>query len=64
MGNEAGNGTVFYDGYKAIKALDKSKRPVQYERPYKDRDGSLFDMDWNTDIIVPQYPSPARFKRM
>jgi len=62
MGNEAGNGTVFYDGYRAIKALDKSKRPVQYERPYKDRDGNLYDMDWNTDIIVPQYPSPARFK--
>ena len=62
MGNEAGNGTVFYEGYKAIKALDKSKRPVQYERSYKDRDGSLYDMDWNTDIIVPQYPSPERFE--
>lgn len=62
MGNEAGNGVVFYEGYKAIKALDKSKRPVQYERTYKDRDGNLFDMDWNTDIIVPQYPSPARFE--
>ena len=64
MGNEAGNGTNFYAGYKAIKANDKTKRPVQYERPYKDYDGSLYDMDWNTDIIVPQYPSPARFEEI
>ena len=64
MGNEAGNGTNFYAGYKAIKALDFIKRPVQYERPYKDRDGSLYDMDWNTDIIVPQYPSPGRLEQI
>ena len=64
MGNEAGNGANFYAGYKAIKANDKTKRPVQYERPYKNRDGNLFDMDWNTDIIVPQYPSPATFERI
>lgn len=64
MGNEAGNGVNFYAGYNAMKAMDKSKRPVQYERPYKDNDGSLFDMDWNTDIIVPQYPSPARFEQV
>jgi beta-galactosidase len=64
MGNEAGNGVNFYAGYNAIKANDKSKRPVQYERPYKDSDGSLYDMDWNTDIIVPQYPSPARFEEI
>jgi len=64
MGNEAGNGTNFYTGYKAIKAIDLTKRPVQYERPYKDRDGSLYDMDWNTDIIVPQYPSPGRFEQI
>lgn len=62
MGNEAGNGVNFYAGYKAMKAADIQKRPVQYERPYKDYDGSLFDMDWNTDIIVPQYPSPATFE--
>jgi beta-galactosidase len=62
MGNEGGNGVNFYAGYRAIKAADKTKRPVQYERPYKDEDGSLFDMDWNTDIIVPQYPSPATFE--
>ncbi|WP_242117511.1 glycoside hydrolase family 2 TIM barrel-domain containing protein [Aestuariivivens sediminicola] len=62
MGNEAGNGENFYKGYKAIKQHDKTKRPVQYERPYKDYDGSLYDMDWNTDIIVPQYPSPQTFE--
>lgn len=62
MGNEAGNGINFYEGYKAIKAHDVTKRPVQYERPYKDTDGNLLDMDWNTDIIVPQYPSPATFE--
>ena len=61
MGNEAGNGTVFYDGYNAIKALDKSKRPVQYERTYT-KGNSLYKMDKNTDIIVPQYPSPKTFE--
>lgn len=64
MGNEAGNGVNFFKGYDAIKANDNTKRPVQYERPYKDYDGSLYDMDSNTDIIVPQYPSPARFKEI
>jgi beta-galactosidase len=64
MGNEAGNGDNFYAGYNAIKANDKSKRPVQYERTYKDSDGSLYDMDWNTDIIVPQYPTPLLFEEI
>ncbi len=62
MGNEAGNGTNFYKGYDDIKANDDTKRPIQYERPYKDHDGSWYDMDVNTDIIVPQYPSPANFE--
>lgn len=62
MGNEAGNGVNFFKGYDAMKANDKTKRPVQYERPYKDYDGSLWDMDTNTDIIVPQYPTPATFE--
>lgn len=62
MGNEAGNGVNFYAGYKAIKEADVQKRPVQYERPYKDYDASDLDMDWNTDIIVPQYPSPGYFE--
>ena len=64
MGNEAGNGVNFFKGYDAIKKIDRTNRPVQYERPYKDRDGSLYDMDTNTDIIVPQYPSPARFEEV
>lgn len=64
MGNEAGNGVNFYAGYNAIKTADQQKRPVQYERSYKEDDGNLFDMDWNTDIIVPQYPSPATFEYM
>ncbi|RLD84243.1 MAG: beta-galactosidase [Bacteroidetes bacterium] len=62
MGNEGGNGVNFYAGYKAIKEHDKIKRPVQYERPYKDYDATALDMDWNTDIIVPQYPSPKRLE--
>ena len=64
MGNEAGNGVNFFKGYDAIKANDNTKRPVQYERSYKDYDGSLYDMDSNTDIIVPQYPSPSRFEEV
>ncbi len=64
LGNEAGNGVNFFKGYDAIKANDNTKRPVQYERPYKDYDGSLYDMDSNTDIIVPQYPSLARFEEV
>lgn len=64
MGNEAGNGVNFFKGYDTIKAIDITKRPVQYERPYKDRDGNVFDMDSNTDIIVPQYPSPANFEEV
>ncbi|MBD0852203.1 glycoside hydrolase family 2 TIM barrel-domain containing protein [Maribacter arenosus] len=64
MGNEAGNGINFFKGYDAIKTNDNSKRPVQYERSYKDYDASLYDMDTNTDIIVPQYPSPARFEEI
>lgn len=62
MGNEAGNGVNFFAGYNAIKAADKSKRPVQYERPYNERDGSYWDMEFNTDIIVPQYPGPEVFE--
>ena len=62
MGNEAGNGINFFKGYDEIKKNDRSKRPVQYERSYKDNDGNTWDMDSNTDIIVPQYPSPATFE--
>ncbi|MGS2763568.1 glycoside hydrolase family 2 TIM barrel-domain containing protein [Sinomicrobium sp. M5D2P9] len=49
LGNEAGNGWNFYNAYNWIKERDPS-RPVQYERAQK---------EWNTDLIVPQYPSPV-----
>jgi beta-galactosidase len=52
LGNEAGNGYVFYNAYMKLKAADPT-RPVQYER-------SVFE--WNTDIYVPQYPSPNGFR--
>lgn len=52
LGNEAGNGYNFYNAYVALKKADAT-RPVQYER-------AVFE--WNTDIYVPQYPSPNGFK--
>ncbi|MDR0559619.1 MAG: DUF4981 domain-containing protein [Prevotellaceae bacterium] len=52
LGNEAGNGYVFYNAYVRLKKTDPT-RPVQYER-------SVYE--WNTDIYVPQYPSPAGFR--
>ncbi|MDP4290046.1 MAG: glycoside hydrolase family 2 TIM barrel-domain containing protein, partial [Bacteroidota bacterium] len=48
LGNEAGNGWNFMQGYNWVRGYDPS-RPIQYERAV---------MDWNTDIYVPQYPSP------
>ena len=47
LGNEAGNGANFYEAYDWLKNADS--RPVQYERA---------ENDYNTDIIVPQYPDP------
>lgn len=64
LGNEAGNGVNFYAGYKAMKALDRSKRPIQYERSYKEDDWCWYDMDWNTDIIAPMYVSPEEFEKI
>lgn len=61
MGNEAGNGVNFYAGYRAIKVADRTKRPVQYERTEIGNRHAL-EFDWNTDIIVPQYPSPQTFE--
>jgi beta-galactosidase len=52
LGNEAGNGYVFYNAYMKLKATDPT-RPVQYERSV---------VEWNTDIYVPQYPSPNGFR--
>ncbi|MBO5876780.1 MAG: DUF4981 domain-containing protein [Bacteroidales bacterium] len=57
LGNEAGNGYNFYRAYEELKALEKDgmNRPVCYERA---------EYEWNTDMIVPQYPSAEWFKWM
>ncbi|GAA4306950.1 glycoside hydrolase family 2 TIM barrel-domain containing protein [Aestuariibaculum suncheonense] len=46
MGNECGNGPVFYEGYKWLKERDKT-RFVQFEQA---------DENANTDIVCPMYP--------
>jgi len=48
LGNEAGNGINMYEAYEWLKKTDAT-RPVQYERA---------EEDFNTDMIVPQYPDP------
>ncbi|MDR1884109.1 MAG: DUF4981 domain-containing protein [Prevotella sp.] len=55
LGNEAGNGYNFYNAYTLLKELDKDlmARPVCYERALE---------EWNTDMIVPQYPSAKSFE--
>ena len=57
LGNEAGNGVNFYEGYRVLKALEKDgqNRPVCYERA---------EREWNTDMLVPQYPGAEWFARM
>ena len=57
LGNEGGNGCNFYDAYRMLKALEKDgmNRPVCYERA---------EFEWNTDMLVPQYPSAEWFRRM
>ena len=57
LGNEAGNGVNFYEGYRVLKALEKDgqNRPVCYERA---------EREWNTDMLVPQYPDAEWFQRM
>ncbi len=52
MGNECGNGKVFYDAYQWIKQRDKS-RPVQFEQAGE---------SWNTDIVCPMYPNIKQMK--
>ena len=56
LGNEGGNGYNFYNAYTYLKEADKDlmARPVCYERALE---------DWNTDMIVPQYPSAGTFRR-
>lgn len=46
MGNECGNGKVFYDAYAWMKQRDRT-RPVQFEQAFEDS---------NTDIVCPMYP--------
>ncbi len=53
LGNEAGNGINFYNTYRLLKSLDKS-RPVQYERA---------GLEWNTDIYCPMYSSPDNIEK-
>ncbi|MFD2033404.1 glycoside hydrolase family 2 TIM barrel-domain containing protein [Belliella marina] len=53
MGNESGNGPVFYDAYDWLKANDKT-RPVQFEQAGENR---------NTDIVAPMYPSIEHMQR-
>ena len=57
LGNEAGNGINFQNAYKGLKALeaDGQNRPVCYERA---------EFQWNTDMIVPQYPGADWFRWM
>lgn len=53
MGNECGNGNVFYDMYDWLKHRDPS-RPVMFEQAGANR---------NTDIIGPMYPLMDSMKR-
>jgi len=46
LGNECGNGPVFFDAYKWIKERDNT-RPVQFEQSKEAA---------NTDIVCPMYP--------
>ena len=52
LGNECGNGKVFHDEYKRLKAYDPG-RFVQFEQAWE---------DWNTDIVCPMYPSVGRME--
>lgn len=52
MGNECGNGEVFYQAYDWLKQRDPT-RPVQFEQARENR---------NTDIVCPMYPSIAYMK--
>ncbi|UZR98410.1 glycoside hydrolase family 2 TIM barrel-domain containing protein [Chondrinema litorale] len=53
MGNECGNGPVFHDAYKWLKARDNS-RVAMFEQAGE---------DWNTDIVAPMYPSMGHMKK-
>ncbi len=52
LGNECGNGPVFYDAYNWLKQAD-STRLVQFEQAGENK---------NTDIVCPMYPSIKSMK--
>lgn len=52
LGNECGNGPVFYDAYDWLKKVDTT-RPVQFEQAGENR---------NTDIVAPMYPGIKSMK--
>lgn len=52
LGNECGNGPVFYEAYDWLKKED-STRPVQFEQAGENR---------NTDIVAPMYPGIQSMK--
>jgi beta-galactosidase len=52
LGNECGNGPVFYDAYDWLKKTDTT-RPVQFEQAGENR---------NTDIVAPMYPGIKSMK--
>jgi beta-galactosidase len=53
MGNECGNGKVFYDAYKWLKETDPS-RPIMFEQAGQEP---------NTDIVAPMYPWVPNMKK-
>lgn len=53
LGNECGNGPVFYEGYKWMKERDNT-RLVQFEQAGEHE---------NTDIVCPMYPGMNHMKR-
>ena len=52
LGNECGNGEVFKQQYKWLKATDPT-RFVQFEQAWE---------DWNTDVVALMYPGWGRMK--
>ena len=52
LGNECGNGKVFHDQYKWLKAADKT-RYVQFEQAWE---------DWYSDVVALMYPNFDRMK--
>lgn len=53
MGNECGNGQVFFDAYDWMKERDNT-RPVQFEQAGEES---------NTDIVCPMYPRIGHMKK-